>query len=145
MRNIGGSVGIAIMTTFLARRTQMHQSRLAEHITAGSATTQRMLHETQAYFVSKGFDHYTAYRKALGALYGMVQQQASMISFVEAFWIMGVVFLLMVPMLALLRYTKPKVSVGTTAGDERGPSTEAPADLTGVEEHAPQEETVVCH
>jgi len=143
MRNIGGSVGIAIMTTFLARRTQMHQSRLAEHITAGSGPTYRMLHEMQAYFVSKGYDHYTAYRKALGALYGMVQQQASMISFVEAFWIMGVVFLMMLPMLALLRYAKPKASDVASIASEKTPGTVEAVDQPDVQESAPEEEVLV--
>jgi DHA2 family multidrug resistance protein len=143
MRNIGGSVGIAIMTTFLARRTQMHQSRLAEHITAGSATTQRLLHQMQAYFVSRGFDQYTASRKALGALYGILLQQASMISFVEAFWVMGAVFLLMLPLLALLRYTRPKAPEAAAVGDETRPATAQPAEPAHAQEQAPQEESLV--
>jgi hypothetical protein len=47
-----------------------------------------------------------AARKALGALYEMVQQRAAMLAFVEAFWVMGVVFLLMIPFLPLLQYAK---------------------------------------
>jgi MFS transporter, DHA2 family, multidrug resistance protein len=114
MRNIGGSFGIALMTTFLARRNQMHQSRLVEKITASDPRTLSTLHELQGYFHARGADHYTASRKALGVLYGIVQSQASMLSFVEAFWIMGLVFLLMVPLVLLLRYRKhekPMVSV----------------------------------
>jgi DHA2 family multidrug resistance protein len=107
MRNIGGSFGIAIMTTFLSRRTQLHQSQLIPHVAPANPAAQRMLHLAQSWFQSKGFDHFTARRKALGTLYGMVQAQASMLSFVEAFWIMAVVFLLMLPFLLLLRYSKP--------------------------------------
>jgi hypothetical protein len=44
-----------------------------------------------------------ASKKALAAVYGMVQQQAAMLSFVEAFWIMGIIFLGMLPLLFLLR------------------------------------------
>jgi hypothetical protein len=44
-----------------------------------------------------------AARKSLGAIYGMVQQQAALLSFVEAFWIMGVIFLAMLPLVLLLR------------------------------------------
>jgi DHA2 family multidrug resistance protein len=51
----------------------------------------------QAWFQAHGADSYTASRKAFGALYGMVQRQASMLSFVEAFWVMGVLFLVMLP------------------------------------------------
>ena len=107
MRNIGGSVGIATMTTFLARRSQMHQNRLVENITAGNLETGRMLAGLQGWFHTRGADNYDASRKALGAMYGMVQRHAAMLSFVEAFWVMGVMFLAMLPFLLLLRYRRP--------------------------------------
>jgi DHA2 family multidrug resistance protein len=104
MRNIGGSFGIALMTTFLARRSQMHQNRLIENITASNLQTQRMMQQLTAYFHAKGASGYDASRRALGSIYGMVQQQASMLSFVEAFWLMGILFLGMIPFVLLLRY-----------------------------------------
>jgi len=55
----------------------------------------------------------TASRKALGAIYGMVQQHAAMLAFVEAFWIMGVLFVFMIPFLPLLQYSKPVRSTET--------------------------------
>jgi DHA2 family multidrug resistance protein len=105
MRNIGGSFGIALMTTFLARRTQFHQSRLIANITAGNLETRRLLAGIQAWFHTHGIDAITAQRKAFAALYGLVQKHASMLAFVEAFWIMAIMFLLMIPFLLLLRYT----------------------------------------
>ena len=117
MRNIGGSVGIAIMTTFLARRTQMHQNHLVAKVTAGNIETLRYLQGLRANFYAHGTDAVTASHKALAALYGMVQQHAGMLAFVEAFWLMGVVFLTMLPFLPLLQYSKPgrKPSVGAVA------------------------------
>ena len=112
MRNIGGSVGIAIMTTFLARRTQLHQNHLVANVRAGDSQTLRYLQGLRTHFNEQGADSVTAARKALGALYGMVQQHAAMLAFVEAFWVMGVVFLLMIPFLPLLQYTKPVPSSG---------------------------------
>ena len=109
MRNIGGSFGIAIMTTFLARRSQMHQNRLVEKITAGDLTTGRVLAGLQGWFHVRGADNYGASRKALGAVYGMVQRHAAMLSFVEAFWVMGVMFLAMLPFIVLLRNPHAKV------------------------------------
>jgi len=106
MRNIGGSVGIALMTTFLARRTQVHQNHLVANISAGNAQALRFLQGLRADFQAHGADSATATRKALGAVYGIVQQHASMLAFVEAFWVMGVVFLLMLPFLPLLQYHK---------------------------------------
>lgn len=108
MRNIGGSVGIAIMTTFLARRSQMHQNHLVANVTAGDLKTLSMLRGMQAHFYAQGADTVTASRKSLAALYGLVQEHASMLAFVEAFWLMGVVFLLMIPFLPIMQYTKRK-------------------------------------
>jgi len=107
MRNIGGSVGIALMTTFLARRSQVHQNHLVADVRAGNPQATRLLQGLRADFVAHGIDRVTASRKALGAVYGMVQQHATMLAFVEAFWIMGVVFLLMLAFLPLLQYSKP--------------------------------------
>jgi len=108
MRNIGGSVGIAIMATFLARRTQLHQNHLVANVTAGDSKTLMILRGMQATFYTRGADAVTASRKSLAAIYGLVQQQASMLAFVEAFWVMGVVFLLMIPFLPLLQHSKRK-------------------------------------
>lgn len=113
MRNIGGSVGIALMTTFLARRSQFHQSRLIERATPTNPQTKNLLTGLTSYFRSKGFDSVTASRKAVGAIYGLVQRHASMLSFVEAFWIMSGLFLVMIPFVSLLRYKKP-TPVSTT-------------------------------
>ncbi len=108
MRNIGGSVGIAIMTTFLARRSQMHQNRLIENITAGNLKTRDGLEALGTWFHTNGADPYTASRRALAAFYGMVERHAAMLSFVEAFWVMGVTFLVMLPFILLLRDPRPK-------------------------------------
>jgi MFS transporter, DHA2 family, multidrug resistance protein len=104
MRNIGGSFGIACMTTFLARRQQVHQNQLIAHVTPSDPHTQAIHHGLQSWFQLHGLSNaHDAGHKAWGAIYGMVQKQAAMMSFVEAFWVMGVIFLLMVPLLLLLR------------------------------------------
>lgn len=140
MRNIGGSFGIAIMTTFLSRRTQAHQSHLVARITAGDMATRRLLSGLSGAFHAAGADPHTASRKAMGALYGMVQQHATMLSFVEAFWIMGVVFLLMLPLLLLLRYRKrPKVPVQPQSGQS------SPTGNGPIEETEEEEEVLAIH
>ena len=108
MRNIGGSIGIAIMTTFLARRSQLHQNHLVANVTAGNLQALRIFRGMQAHFYAHGADAVTASRKSMAAMYGLVQQHAAMLAFVEAFWLMGLVFLLMIPFLPLLQYTKRK-------------------------------------
>jgi DHA2 family multidrug resistance protein len=103
MRNIGGSFGIATMTTFLARRNQVHQNQLVSHVTAYNPSIRNMLRGLQGWFQINGYSSVDSAKKAMGAMYGMVQQQAAMLSFVEAFWVMGVIFLGMLPLLFLLR------------------------------------------
>jgi DHA2 family multidrug resistance protein len=106
MRNIGGSIGIAVMTTLLARRQQFHQSRLIERVVPGNPRGYELLHQFTGYFAVRGTDPTTAAHRAFGAIYGIVQQQAAMLSFVEAFKIVGLVFLAMIPMVALLKDPK---------------------------------------
>jgi DHA2 family multidrug resistance protein len=116
MRNIGGSVGIAMMTTLLARRQQFHQSRLIEHIRIGQPHVSALLHQFTQFFILKGSDPVTASRQAYAAMFGQLQQHAAMLSFVEAFKVMGLVFLVMIPLVALLKDPKKNVvSKGTTA------------------------------
>jgi DHA2 family multidrug resistance protein len=104
MRNIGGSFGIAAMTTLLARREQVHQNHLISQITPTDIPTQNMFEGLQAFFRQhQPLSAYDAAHKSWGAIYLMVQQQAAMLSFVEAFWLMGVIFWAMAPLLLLLR------------------------------------------
>ncbi|HVO80652.1 MAG TPA: DHA2 family efflux MFS transporter permease subunit [Terriglobales bacterium] len=110
MRNIGGSTGIAVMTTFLARRNQVHHNHLIANITPGDAHTREVLEGMRVWFATHGSDHYTATRRALAALYQLVQRHAAMLSFVEAFWIMGALFLVMLPFVVLLRNPRAKPS-----------------------------------
>ena len=93
MRNIGGSFGIATMTTFLARRSQVHQNQLVSHVSSFDHTTQMTMRGMTAWFQQHGSNSVEASKKALGMMYGEVQRQAMMLSFVEAFWVMGVIFL----------------------------------------------------
>ncbi len=141
MRNIGGSVGIALMTTFLARRSQVHQNHLVANVTAGSPQTARLLQGMRANFIAHGFDGVTATRKALGAVYGMVQQHAAMLAFVEAFWVMGVVFLLMLAFLPMLQYSKKARAATPVAEPEKAIlQPEMPDAWTNTAEHEAYDE-----
>jgi DHA2 family multidrug resistance protein len=103
MRNIGGSFGIACMTTFLARRQQTHQSHLVGHVSLYDPNVRAVLHGLGGWFQLHGYSPVDSSKKAAGALYGVVQQQAAMLSFVEAFWVMAMIFWAMVPLLLFLR------------------------------------------
>ncbi len=106
-RNIGGSCGIAFATTLLERRSQYHQSVLVEHITPYSDTYRQMVQGATGMLVQQGQNLGEAVRQAPGLVYGMVQKQAAMLSFVDNFWIMGIIFLAAIPLMFLMKKTRP--------------------------------------
>ena len=103
MRNLGGSVGIACATTFLFRREQLHTNLLGAKVTAFSAQTQVTLNGLQTAMVAKGADPATAAQQSYQTVWGMVQRQAAMVSFVDTFLAMAVVFLLVLPLLLVMK------------------------------------------
>jgi DHA2 family multidrug resistance protein len=106
-RNIGGSFGIANVTTMLARRAQYHQSILASHVTPLSGAYRSMTTGATGYLQSQGADPVQASTQAHGLLYGLVQRQSAMLAFVDVFWLLGITFLAMIPLLLLMKRTRP--------------------------------------
>ena len=106
-RNVGGSAGIALTTTLLARRGQLHQNTLIGHLSPFDFGYQQMLEGAKQMLIERGVDAVQAARQAQGLLYGMVQRQASMLSFIDAFRMLAVLFLLMIPVMFLMKKSKP--------------------------------------
>jgi len=106
MRNIGGSIGIAVTGTMLARQRQAFGSLLGEHVTIFDPTTSQVLAQLKAAFLARSGDAVAATNQAYVALYGMVQRQAAMVSFVTIFRALGLLFFVMVPLVLIMR--KPK-------------------------------------
>jgi DHA2 family multidrug resistance protein len=113
MRNVGGSVGIAIATTLVSRYTQKHINILGAHVTATNPEAQQRLAMFRSMFMSKGADAVTATRQAYAAVFGMIERQSTMLSFVDVFRELAGIFLLMVPLLLLLK--RPKHPTGPIA------------------------------
>jgi MFS transporter, DHA2 family, multidrug resistance protein len=103
LRNIGGAVGIAAMQTILARDRQEHYNVIGAHVHPYAASTQAMIQGLRATFMAKGSDAVTATNRAYAALSGMVQQQAAMLSFLDGFILIGIVFLVMTPLVLILK------------------------------------------
>jgi DHA2 family multidrug resistance protein len=106
MRNIGGSVGIANVTTVVARHTQMHINDLGANVNPYSLSSRMNLNGLTSMFTSRGMDRVTAAHGAYDATFGMVAQQAAMLSFVDAFWLLGITFLVITPLIYIMK--KPK-------------------------------------
>jgi MFS transporter, DHA2 family, multidrug resistance protein len=103
MRNLGGGFGIAAATTFLFRRQQFHTQRMGEHIDAMNVQAHQWLNSAQSAMVMRGVDPSTAGGRAYGSLWGSVMRQASMLSFIDTFRAMAIVFLMVLPFLLIMK------------------------------------------
>jgi len=106
-RNIGGSTGIALATTLLARRAQFHQHVLVGRLTPFDEAYRSMLDNAARMFVQKGASAYQAAQMAYGALYAAVRREASMLAFNDAFLLMAGAFLALIPLILILKNVKP--------------------------------------
>ena len=106
-RNIGGSSGIAIVTTLLARRTQFHQHRLVSHLTLFDPAYTQALAGTADMLATRGASAAQSVAQAQGMFYGMVQQQSTMMAFVDSFWVLGIIFLAVIPLMFFMKKVAP--------------------------------------
>lgn len=103
MRNLGGSFGIAIVATLLSRRQQVHSARLMEQMNSLNPNFQLRYQGVQQFIAGAGADPSSAHQHTVGFLNGLLQRNALMNSFVEDFWILGVLMLAMLPLLFFMR------------------------------------------
>ncbi len=113
MRNLGGSVGIAVTGSLLARKQQVYVNVLGSHVDAYSPEAQRALENARQGFIASGSDPVTAAQRAYAATFGMVQQQAAMLSFVDVFRLLGFIFLCLLPLVLLMK--RPRTTAGAAA------------------------------
>src|SRR4051812_32988886 len=113
MRNIGGSIGIAITGTLLARHSQSTAVTLSANVTAYDPASQSMIAGMRAAFMASGSDAVTATNRAYAAVAGLVQRQATMVSFVGIFQLLGVLFIALLPLILLMK--RPRGGGGAVA------------------------------
>ncbi len=107
-RNIGGSVGIATVTTLLSRRTQFHQQRLVEHLSPLNQNFNQSLAGAAQILTQHGSSPADAGKAAQGLIYGNMLRQASMLAFLDAFWVMCLLFLAVIPLMLLMKNIKAR-------------------------------------
>jgi DHA2 family multidrug resistance protein len=105
-RNIGGSIGIATVMTMLSRRAQLHQQQLVSHLTPLDPAYRESLAGAAQVLTAHGSSPADAAAGAHGLIYGSMMRQAHMLAFVDAFWIMAVLFLLVIPLMLMIRKTR---------------------------------------
>jgi MFS transporter, DHA2 family, multidrug resistance protein len=117
LRNVGGSVGIAVVTTLLAQRSQFHQSTLVSHINVWDPETHARLARWARHFASLGSDAFTAERRAVAMLYRETVEQAQLLAYADDFWLLAVMFTVMPLFLPLMR----RIRLDQPAADDASP------------------------
>jgi len=103
LRNIGGSVGIAISATLVARYSQLYQNTLVTNITPTNPIYQERMAGLQQLLVERGMEQVQAEKSALAMIYAQVHQQAATLAYNHVFFIVGLAFVVMIPMILLLK------------------------------------------
>ena len=130
VRNIGGSMGVAVATTLLARRSQQHQAILTSNVHAWNPAVAERLQEWTRHFVAQGADSFTAGQQALATLYRETIVQAQILSYADDFWVLLAAYcavLLLVPFMRRVR-AEPAPARGGPEPPARDPGLPAPAD-----------------
>ncbi len=107
MRNTGGSVGIATVTTFLARWAQTHQAAIVSHLTPYDPAYQERLHQLTQSFATRG-GSVMAKQQAYAGLYGTLVRQATLLSYIDVFRLLAFLCLLCIPAALLFERVKAK-------------------------------------
>ena len=115
MRQLGGSVGIALSATLVQRFTAIHRADLAASVTAYSEATRERLAAITNALIARGDVPALAQTKAVGFLNGIVTKQAMMLSFEQLFLLFGVVFVLSLALLPLMHRAKSVPGGGAPA------------------------------
>jgi MFS transporter, DHA2 family, multidrug resistance protein len=107
-RNIGGSVGTALLTTFIARSSQTHQQALGANVVSNSASYNMYIDRIHALLVSGGLSSAQAAQAAIGQAYRQMQLQSMMLSYHNAFALLAVILFFLVPLPFVMRLPRKR-------------------------------------
>ncbi len=106
IRNLGGSVGISLLTTFLARQSQTHQNNMVAHATPYDQAFRNMVAGAEATMRAAGSGPALALQQAYAQVMGTIQQQATTLAYVNAFYVVAVLVACLIPLPLLLKRPK---------------------------------------
>jgi DHA2 family multidrug resistance protein len=105
-RNIGGSMGVALAQTILAQRQQFHQSRLIEHAAPSDLGYQQTIETMTRFFQAQGSNASDAASQAVAWVGRTLQHQVDLLAYIDVFWTLAIIAVLMIPTAAVLRPIK---------------------------------------
>ena len=105
-RNTGGSIGVSVVANVLGHREQFHQNRLIEHAIPSNIPYQRTLDQLTNYFLAQGSSLLQAKQQAIHWIGQQVQAQASLLAYMDVFWVLMLIALAAIPLALTLRKVK---------------------------------------
>ena len=111
MRQLGGSFGVAVIITYMSRKNMMHRSDLVSKLDINSPAVQGKLAALQNGMVAKGADVFTAKQEAIKLMEYSVTKQAAVLSYMDVFLFVGVLFLVCIPFILMAKGKKAAVKV----------------------------------
>ncbi|MEO6933078.1 MAG: DHA2 family efflux MFS transporter permease subunit [Chitinophagaceae bacterium] len=106
MRQLGGSFGVAVITTFLSSQNMVHRNDLISKLNVDDPNVQARVQALQHNFMSKGYTPDRALQAGYQALEGIIYKQASVLSYMDVFLYLGLLFLVCVPLVLFVKNQK---------------------------------------
>jgi DHA2 family multidrug resistance protein len=103
LRQIGGSLGLAVFATLIPHYTADAEASIGAHINQANPLAEQRINMLTRAFESRGYDHAAALDAAERALQGLVAQQSSVLLFEKLFLLAGILFLFVLPLLIFLK------------------------------------------
>jgi DHA2 family multidrug resistance protein len=111
-RQLGGSLGIAIMATLLTRFTTESKQLLTEHVTTMDPTSLGRLDQITRGLMARGMNPLLAKQQALMVLDRQISAQASVLAFSKIYMLSGIILLCALPLLFLFRTGRGRGAMG---------------------------------
>jgi DHA2 family multidrug resistance protein len=108
MRQLGGSIGIALITTFISRQNMVHRNALVSKLDMNNPSVQNRIHGIQQVLISKGMPADAALKASYGGMDRIVTKQAAVLSFMDVFLYLGIMFLICVPFVLIVKGNKKR-------------------------------------
>jgi DHA2 family multidrug resistance protein len=113
MRQLGGSFGVALITTFMARQNVVHRTNLVSQLQLDNPMVQQRVQGMEHSYIAKGMAPNTALKSAYQALDYMVMRQAAVLSYMDVFLYLGIMFLICIPFVLMVKEKKAhKIDLG---------------------------------
>jgi len=103
------------LSNFLARQGQIHRTALVAHITHGNPPFEREFQGMVHNLMSKGISASDASHRALAQISAQVDLQSNVLSFVNSFWVLGLLVMFLIPLPFLMRRPGPEEAKASAA------------------------------